>query len=580
MYQQLAAKDKVLILYKNTPATLLGNVVGCLPLGIVMAIGGYALAALLWVSGIYLLTLLRWLHYKQLTAKLASDIELFCFGQTQTWLAFASGCLWGSAGVLFFDVNALENLAFLILTFVCMMAGSLASLSARPLTYSAFAVPTMLPLILNLLLQDEAFYTWMSFGAATYLIATFSFSLNLSRVIQNSLALKYENVDLIANLKKQTDKANQANRDKSRFLAATSHDLRQPLHAANLFYELLSEKIHQPEQLEDLHNLGRSLNSLNSLLSLMLDISKLDAGIIEPQKVNFDLALLLDKLTHQFALQADSKGLTFSVQAQSQQIFSDPALLELVITNLLVNALKYTHRGSVSVFTQRRGDSLALHIRDTGIGIPLKHQGDIFNEFFQLDNPERDKHKGLGLGLSIVKRIMELLGHPLGLTSRPGLGSEFILSFPLADRLTPPPPKPSSTTGLSLDGQHILIVDNEQEIVFAMQKLLRQWGCSVTTATSTGQVLAQPHQVKPDMIICDFRMPGALNGCDIIEQLRASLGDIPALILTGDTDKAVEMLIETAGLPALHKPVKPAQLRIMMARLLKPQIKRSPVALE
>lgn len=574
MYRQLAAKDKILILYKNTPATLLGNLFGCLPLGIVMAIEGYTLSALIWVGGIYLLTLMRWLHFRHTHPSKVSDAELFHFGREQTWLAFASGCLWGSAGILFFDVSALQNLAFLILTFVCMMAGSLASLSARPMTYSAFAIPIMLPLILNLFLQDEAFYKWMSLGATAYLLATFSFSLNLSRVIENSLALKYENIDLIANLKEQTDKANRANRDKSRFLAATSHDLRQPLHAANLFYELLSNKVEQPEQLEDLHNLGRSLNSLNSLLSVMFDISKLDAGIIEPNKVNFDLSKLLEKLASQFALEADGKGLTFSVQAKPQHIFSDPALLELVLTNLLVNALKYTHKGGVCVFTQIHGERLDLHIKDTGIGIPSEHLEDIFTEFFQIDNPERDKQKGLGLGLSIVKRIMDLLGHPLRLTSTAGQGSEFVLSFPLGDPRAECLPKSLSTASMALDGQHILLVDNELDIVLAMQKLLSQWGCSVTTATSTEQVLSQiQHQARPDLIICDFRMPGALNGCEIIQQLRTSLGDIPALILTGDTDKSVAMLLDKAGLPALHKPVKPAQLRIMMARLLKPQNK-------
>lgn len=571
MYQRLAAKDRILILYKNTPATLLGNIIGCLPLGIVMAIEGYTLSALLWVASIYLLTLLRWLHFRHISPAKISDTELFRFGHTQTWLAFASGCLWGSAGILFFTAPSLQNLVFLILTFVCMMAGSLASLSARPLTYSVFAIPIMLPLIFNLLMQEEAFYKWMSLGATAYLLATFSFSLNLSRVIQTSLALKYENIDLIASLKAQTQKANQANHEKSRFLASISHDLRQPLHAANLFYELLSKKMTQGEQREDLLNLGRSLNSLNSLLGVMFDISKLDAGVIEPNKVHFDLAKWLEKLTSQFALEANSKGLIFSLQAQPQHILSDPTLLELVVTNLLVNALKYTNQGSVKVFTQLQDDCLNLHIKDTGIGIPSQHLEDVFTEFFQMDNPERNKHKGLGLGLSIVRRIMNLLDHPLLLTSNTGQGSEFILSLPLGDPSLQHSPKPVSKNCLDMDGQHILLIDNETDIVHAMQKLLTQWGCSVSTATSTEQALNQLKQEKrPDLILCDFRMPGALNGCDIIHQLRASLGDIPALILTGDTDKSVAMLIENAHLPTLHKPVKPAQLRIMMSRLLTP----------
>ena len=573
MYQNKIEKDKILIVYHNTPATLAGNLLGCLPLAILLWDEHNAMSGGGWLLALYLYTLVRWLHYRTLDPVNDSFRKIKQFAGLQALFVFGAGGLWGAAGIIFFDPDEIKSVAVITLTFVCMAAASLASLSSKPLSFGSFAIPLFVPLIINMLLQEQAFYTWMAFGATIYLLAIFTFSLNLAKVVHDSLKLKYENNDLIVHLKEQTHKANLANTEKSRFLAATSHDLRQPLHAVNLYYEVLNQKLKDPEERQDLENIHRGLTSLNSMLDILFDISRLDAGIVEKHKVTFDIDELLDKLRKQFEMDASAKGIGFNVRRQSQLVYSDPVLLERVLTNLFVNAVRYTDQGKIEVFTLLDNDrGLAIHIKDSGIGIPQENLNEIFNEFYQLNNPERDGQKGLGLGLAIVKRVLNLLGHKIVVRSQVGQGSEFIVFVPISQGL--PLVKSNNTEQepahrLSLNGIDVLLIENESDIVNAMQTLLTQWGCRFYSAISTEQALTLIKEgFRPDLILSDYRMPGELNGCQLINKIQADVGDIPAIVITGDTGAAVSAEIKQHKLYALHKPLKPAQLRILMARLM------------
>lgn len=571
-YQQKIDIEKILIAHRNCPATLIGNALGAIPMTLVMQSTSYSLAAIAWFTVLYLLIVVRWLHYQTLDSETAQSVEIFQYGRIQILLAFFSGCIWGTSGILFFDPAQISNIAFVILTLVCMLAGSLASLSARPIAYAAFSLPTMLPLSLIMLFQDEHFYNWMGFGAIVYLAATFAFCLNLYKVIIQSLKLQYENLDLIKDLQEQKAVADKANRDKSRFLASASHDLRQPLHAVNLFTELLSQKLTSASQQQDIRNIQQGLQSLNELLDVLLDISRLDADIVHANKVSFDIGSLLEKIKPPFQIDAARHQLNFDIQTTSYNVFTDPLLIERVITNLLVNAIRYTKQGGVSVYLSKKDKThIRLHIVDTGIGIPEDSINEIFDEFVQLHNPERNRQKGLGLGLAIVRRILQLLEHSFHIQSEVGKGTEIILCLPLSQQTNGENtylPTPSARQN-KLDNLKVMIVDNELSIVEAMTELLNGWGCDCQSYSSTEMAIeAIRTREKPEFLLVDYRMPGDYNGCSFVMYIESIIGKVPTIIITGDTSESVMDEIKQQDFFILHKPIKPVQLRLLMEKIL------------
>lgn len=572
-YQQQIDIEKILIAHRNCPATLIGNALGAIPMTLVMQNTSYAMAAISWFCVLYLLIIVRWWHYQTLDTSTAQSEDIFRYGKVQVLLALLSGSVWGSAGILFFDPAAISNLAFVILTFVCMLAGSLASLSARPIAYAAFALPVMLPLSVIMLLQDEHFFNWMGFGAIVYLAATFAFCLNIYKVITQSLRLQYENLDLIRDLQEQKEVADKANRDKSRFLASASHDLRQPLHAVNLFTELLSEKLTSPSQQRDIDNIQQGLQSLNELLDVLMDISRLDANIVQANKISFDLGSLLAKIEPQFRLDALRHGLSLDIEKTRHIVFSDPLLIERVITNLLVNAVRYTKQGGIRVVVSETDHKhIQLHINDTGIGIPKDSLDDIFDEFVQLDNPERNRQKGLGLGLAIVRRIMDLLEHHIEIESEVSKGTNITLSLPLSNEqnLIQHQEAEQPRRVNMMEDLNVMIVDNEVSIVEAMTELLQGWGCTCQAYTTTEMAIkAINNREKPDFLLVDYRMPGQYSGCRFVSYIETIMGKTPTVIITGDTSESVVNEIKQHDFQLLHKPIKAVQLRMLMEKMLK-----------
>ena len=264
------------------------------------------------------------------------------------------------------------------------------------------------------------------------------FGHNLNNVLTQSLAIRYENVDLIAELKSQTAAADNAraaaeaaNRSKTQFLAAASHDLRQPLHALGLFASALADKVREPEQLSVVGNINASVDALERLFSAVMDISKLDAGAIEPARRAFPLAPLLQRVAAGFAPVASAKHLRFSVVSTHAWVDSDPLLLERILFNLMSNAMRYTERGGAVLGVRRRAGSLAIEVCDSGIGIAASERERIFDEFYQVDTGHHDT-QGMGLGLAIIRRLAALLHHPVEVHSTPGRGSRFCVLVPRA----------------------------------------------------------------------------------------------------------------------------------------------------
>lgn len=571
-HQQKTTADKILIIHKNAPMILVGNLLASIPMAIVLWSEGYETSAINWICVLYLITAIRWLHYYSFKSESTSKPESASLqyinkqGKGYTILALLSGCFWGGTAILFFDPNNVPIFTTLVLTLVSMVGGSMTSLSSRPLTYACFSIPALAPVTVMMLTQDILFYQWLSLGMTIFTVTTLIFSHNLHRVIDNSILLKYENIELASDLKDQTEAANKANNDKSRFIATASHDLRQPLHAVNLFLDSLGHKITTEEQQHDLNRIQRGLDSLGDLFNALLDISQLDAETVRINKINFQLKEQLQTIVDQFSPDAEAKGLILTLNKCDQIIHSDPVLFEQLVRNLLSNAIRYTEEGSVDVFTTNNSDnSINLHIQDSGIGIPEKDSENIFNEFFQLDNPERNRNKGLGLGLSIVRRTAKLLQHQIKFHSTQGKGTEFIIELPLGDstNLTTHSSGQSTSTESKLKNLEVMVIDNEIDILQGMENLLSSWGCIVTTASSTEKAMSLVDNGKhPEFILSDYRMPGDLNGCEIVKEIKLKIGDIPTLIITGDTE------IKSENYFLLSKPIKPAQLRVAMTRLL------------
>lgn len=359
-------------------------------------------------------------------------------------------------------------------------------------------------------------------------------------------------------LRTKREEAEQASQAKTRFLASASHDLRQPLHTISLLVGVLRRQAVAPEVGTLVEHIEASVSAMEALFVGLLDISKLDAGMSRPVLGDHLLADVLQRVAASHGPEAARKQLRLRMAPTRCAVRTDAVLLERVLGNLVSNAIRYTVRGTILVGCRRRPDGVELQVWDTGIGIAPQQIPRLFEEFFQLDNPERDRGKGLGLGLAIVKRTLELLEHPYGLRSTPGRGTCFSILLPAAEALPAAPARPEALAGGRVAGAFIAVIDDEADTRRAMQALCRSWGAHVVTAASAEQCLAMlgEHLRDPDLILCDYRLRERQDGLAAVRQVRAHIGQaVPALIITGDIGAAELRRVAEAGLPLLHTPV-------------------------
>ena len=377
--------------------------------------------------------------------------------------------------------------------------------------------------------------------------------------------------DATADLAAKKDMAERANHAKSRFFAAASHDLRQPLHALSLFVAALKARNRQPEAQILIDNIEASTAAMELLFNSLLDISRLDAGTIEAHPVHFPLQKMLSDLEHQFSPLATDKQLRLRFRPCDATLYSDPLLIERILVNLIANAIRYTDDGGVLVACRRRGRMVRLSVVDTGRGIPPDQQESVFQEFVQLHNPARDRSKGLGLGLAIVSRLGRLLGHRVDLRSRPGHGSMFSIDVPCGDASLIQPPAPASAPGQIPADALVLLVDDESAILRGMAELFDNWNIDLVTAHSAAEAEQWLESIDrvPDVIVTDYRLPDDTDGIEVITRLRQQFGhDIAAIVVTGDTAPDTILRISQAGFPLLHKPLRPAKLRALLTHLI------------
>jgi two-component system CheB/CheR fusion protein len=381
--------------------------------------------------------------------------------------------------------------------------------------------------------------------------------------------------------------AEQANLAKSRFLAAASHDLRQPLQTLALLQGLLAKKVEGEAAQKLVALLDPTLTAMSGMLNTLLDINQIDAGTVRAEMVMFPVAELLDRLREEFTYHAQAQGLTLRVVPCSAMIQSDPRLLEQMLRNLLSNAFKYTREGKVLLGCRRRGASLSIEIWDTGIGIPEHELESIFAEYHQIDNAARERSRGLGLGLPIVRRLGELLGHSVQVRSRPGKGSVFSINVALPVR-SPGGDRPVvpglEGEGAAKSGQRagdILIIEDDPELRNLLRQLLSEEGHRVTVSADGIAALGMVSHatLRPDLILADYNLPNGMNGLQTVAKLRQKLHrQVPVIVLSGDI--ATDTLRDIAGQECiqLSKPVKPKELMALIEKLLSPLPLRRPSA--
>ncbi len=388
------------------------------------------------------------------------------------------------------------------------------------------------------------------------------------RVAEKSEALEEQ----LKQTRAARDAAETANHAKTRFLAAASHDLRQPLHALGLFAARLGDRTRDPDDAALAHRISTSVSSLDSLFSALLDVSKLEAGVVETRSCAMALNTLFDRLANDFAPEALEKNLKFAVVPTARAVYSDPVLLERILRNLLANALRYTSEGGVVVGARRRGSRIAVEVWDSGPGIAAENLEHVFEEFYQIGNPERAQARGLGLGLAIVRRLARLLGHEVQVTSRLGRGSVFrvLISAVPAGTAVPPPSLPPIELD-PLNGRRVLVIEDDEPIREGMRQTLATWNCAPMLAAHADEAIAQyGSEPPPDALLVDFRLPLGRDGLDAIRRLRAIYGrDVPAIVVSGESSSEELARITAAGFMLLHKPVAPAKLRAALSYLLR-----------
>lgn len=487
-------------------------------------------------------------------------------------MAFFTALSWGGAGVLLYVPQSPLLQIFLGGVLFTSAASVLVTTFAYTPGYYAAIVPILLPLTVRYAAAGGMVDLAMA-GVIILCFLMFSYLQHgLNKGLAESLRLRFEREALAVELGKKNSEIEKASLAKSRFLAAASHDLRQPMHAQRLFLAELDARLSDPQDKAVVSHVRRSMESMEDLLNGLLDISKLDAGVVEPDLLAFPIQPMLDRIQDEYSALMTQKGLRYRVADCRHAVYSDPALLERMLRNLVHNAMRYTTSGAVMVACRRRSAMLEIEVRDSGPGIPHEKQRQIFEEFIQLDNPERRRDKGVGLGLAIVARLAQLLDHVVEVRSRPGAGSTFLVRVPLADksiqaeRVT----NVSSVTGNALAGLRALVIEDDQDILTAITLLLKRWGCDALTAVNGPDAMQRMQEtgVVPDVIITDYRLPGDISGIEIVGKIRAEVGTpVPCLVITGDTASHVLRDAQTSHCILLHKPVDAETLYALLCNL-------------
>lgn len=491
--------------------------------------------------------------------------------------------VWGVAWLLMYLPG---NLAYQIIIICVAMGFASGGVTINPVhrpSLFLYLVVLLVPLVVRLAMENDKQHWFLALMLVVFIVFMLNAAMRLMYTFELSLRQRFEKEGLLRELRQREadiaealERAESASRAKSKFLATASHDLRQPLQALRLFTEALQETAKDKESLRLSGQIGKSVDALVDMFDDLLDVSRLDAGIVEPRWQHFNLAPLMDRLYGDFAPIAQTKGLSYQMPNTSERcgavscetvVYSDPFLLERMLRNLISNAIRYTDSGSVVVRCACLNDKVEIEVVDSGIGIKPESLPHIFEEYYQVGNPHRDRRKGLGLGLTIVRRIDQLLSSELQVSSVPGVSSSFTFNIPKGDATQLAQPFVISHSEYDLSGKVVALVEDDPDIRESTVELMQQWGCKVFTSESADEVMRElaAAEQRPDVLVCDYRLPQGATAIDVIRRMRDLWGaELPAVVLTGDTASETLHEIHGSGAILLHKPIAPIRLRAMV----------------
>ena len=478
------------------------------------------------------------------------------------------GLVWAWLPLYYFGPDDLLIISNISLFAVGMVAGALVTQSAYLPSLYGFMLPFAVASGGAMFWKGGPFAE-LGYFAVVYAVIAVVFGQRVNAVFLEVIETRFANEDLVAALREEKAQAEEASVAKSRFLASASHDVRQPLHAMSLYLGMLKD---DPGNPAILIRISESLTTLESLYGRILEVSRLDAGAVDVLMRPVNISELCRACVRENRSAAAGAGLALTANPVADEApadvwgLSDPGLLARVLDNLVSNAIRYTESGEVIVGVACEGDNVVLTVVDTGVGIAPEHQAQIYDEYFQVGNEARRRNAGMGLGLSIVRRLCDLLGHRLELVSHVGVGSRFSVTLPLAE--------PSSTDitelqqAFSVDGAAVVLIDDDAQVREATRLQLEQWGCGVQALADASELASVA--VRPDVVIADYRLPGAVTGVQAVARLSERFGsELPGIIVTGDTAPDVLAELESSGLTVLHKPVPSAVLNQAVSATLR-----------
>ncbi len=554
------------MLYKHSAGVLLTNLLVPVPAFIVFwgKVPDWWLWT--WAASVYLLSIIRVFVMRAFFRRKQPIVNSDRWAWLAAGFSWLSGLNWGMLGWIGFMSGEPLLLAFSIIVMTGLACGSVPTGSAFPPSVIGSLFTTVLPATIFCLQAGGGVYNAYLFLIVCLVAINLQHCRVTYRDLWGTIRLRFENSALVEELRSERDRASAADQAKTRFLAAASHDLRQPVHALGLFNSTLAALASREtvaasvaRQISD--NIKRVVGSLSDLLNALLDVSRLDAQLVVPNRRAVSINRIFEEVQHEFASEAAEKKLHLRIVPTSLYCDSDPTLLKQILANLLSNAIKYTDRGRILVGCRRRGREIEIQVLDTGIGIPQEKHGLIFEEFVQLDNFERNRDKGLGLGLSIIKRTAALLRHPIRLVSTFGKGSLFAVTVPLAEKAG------GQTISQTEQGgaRNIIIIDDEPAVLDALCGLLSVLGHRVhagpTAAEAYRSYQASELAGEPDLLIVDYRLQGQTTGTEAASEVFALLErTLPVIILTGDTSPERLREASASGYLLLHKPIDPERL--------------------
>ena len=519
--------------------------------------------------------ILKWCAFEAMLTLISMAMVRFCtpdaiVQHTRRWfvlfllLCVVHSASWAYLAWVYMLTPTPATMNLVLAVCVAVNAGALVLCSPVWLYELCILLIMGVPIVVRLASSPVLYEHILGLASLVYICCMGVFSFFASRAVQASISVHFVNQDLVEKLNLQTQRAEQANLAKTRFMAAAGHDLRQPLHALGLMARTLEETPLDPAQQRVLKRLSATVEATQDMVGSLLDFAHIDTGVVKPQLQAVSVNTIFQNMAQEFAAHASKQHVRMRVHVRSSPLWvqADPVLLTRIVRNLLSNAYQYTEHGGVLLAARLRGQQVVLEVWDTGMGIAPDEQEAIFRECYQINNPERDRRKGIGMGLAIVQSLAQTMGANVQLKSVVSKGSVFRVSLPRVQAGVPPDDTPAvHAMPAQLQGVRLLLVDDDPAVTEAMFELLSTWGMACLTCQDVAAASEAIHWFKPDVIMTDYRLKGAQNGLEGVALLRGALQHpVKAVIVTGDTAPDIVQAALAANVLLIHKPVHAQRL--------------------